>query len=565
MYKKLHNQTELLKRKTEILEKIPDITRDGYSKKKIPVGLDTIIIGSGIGGLSCGAILSKIGKKVLVLEQHYIAGGCTHTFEDKGYEFDTGVHYIGNIEKRKKVFDLLTEKPIEWDQMGKLENGYCYDEINIEGKMYYLRSGEYLFLKEIENTFPDELKNVKRYIQDVKKIASKDMFFLLKVIKWKWLSGFLNLIAGRQFRKYLHMTALEGVQQYTSNKELQAVLLGQFGDYGKLPSKESFFLHCSIVNHYLNGGWFPRGGSSMIAKQLIPTILHSGGRVLVRKKVKQILVNAKKQAYGVEMENGDKIFAKTIISACGIPNTWKRLVDKQFVPKSIKQNIDDLGVSCSFMYVFVGMKCTPETLQLRSSNIWHWPDKDYDKMMNEFDKYPLIAPMPMFIGFPCAKDSMWNTRYPNKSNAVILTMMKYEHVKQWEKEKQGKRGKDYEDFKQKMGNRILEEGLYHYYPEARKYVDYVEVASPLTFNHYINSLQGEAYGLENYPSRFKTIDWLRPETHIENLFLTGQDICTLGITGALMSGVITTSRICNYGTLLDLVSGRNIIQDLSNL
>jgi Phytoene dehydrogenase and related proteins len=56
---------------------------------------------------------------VLVLEQHYIAGGCTHTFEDKGYEFDTGVHYIGNIEKRKQVLDLLTEETIEWDQVGE--------------------------------------------------------------------------------------------------------------------------------------------------------------------------------------------------------------------------------------------------------------------------------------------------------------------------------------------------------------------------------------------------------------------------------------------------------------
>ena len=126
-FTKLKNKDSLQKRKKEIMEKVKDITRDGYSKKKIPENLDTIIIGSGIGGLTCGALLSKLGKKVLVLEQHYIAGGCTHTFEDKGFEFDTGIHYIGNIEKRMKILDLITEKKIEWDQMGELENGYCYD------------------------------------------------------------------------------------------------------------------------------------------------------------------------------------------------------------------------------------------------------------------------------------------------------------------------------------------------------------------------------------------------------------------------------------------------------
>ena len=73
----------------KILKRVKNITRDGYTRKKVPENLDAIVIGSGIGGLTCAALLSKVGKKVLVLEQHYIAGGCTHTFEDKGYEFDT--------------------------------------------------------------------------------------------------------------------------------------------------------------------------------------------------------------------------------------------------------------------------------------------------------------------------------------------------------------------------------------------------------------------------------------------------------------------------------------------
>ena len=96
---------------------------------KVPAELDVIVIGSGIAGLTCAGYLARAGQRVLVLEQHYIAGGCTHTFEEGGVEFDTGVHYVGNIAKRRKYLNLITDTPVEWDQLGTAENGWVYDEV----------------------------------------------------------------------------------------------------------------------------------------------------------------------------------------------------------------------------------------------------------------------------------------------------------------------------------------------------------------------------------------------------------------------------------------------------
>ena len=62
----------------------------GFKETKIPPNLDAVVIGSGVGGLSAAVLLSRVGKKVLVLEQHDVAGGCCHTFIEKGFEFDTG-------------------------------------------------------------------------------------------------------------------------------------------------------------------------------------------------------------------------------------------------------------------------------------------------------------------------------------------------------------------------------------------------------------------------------------------------------------------------------------------
>lgn len=68
----------------------PFVPGAGFSLDKVPGDLDVIVVGSGIGGLTAAATLAKAGKKVLVLEQHDQAGGCCHTYIEKGFEFDVG-------------------------------------------------------------------------------------------------------------------------------------------------------------------------------------------------------------------------------------------------------------------------------------------------------------------------------------------------------------------------------------------------------------------------------------------------------------------------------------------
>ena len=135
------------------------------------------------------------------------------------------------------------------------------------------------------------------------------------------------------------------------------MLCGQFGDYGPTPKKASFFIHASIVNHYLEGGYYPEGGSSQIAKKIIPTITNSGGAVLVGKKVQKILINTyKNSAFGVEMENGDRIFAKKIVSNVGVYNTFKKLITAPKITKYYKNIFDNIKQSVSHIYLFVKLK-----------------------------------------------------------------------------------------------------------------------------------------------------------------------------------------------------------------
>lgn len=540
------------------------IDRDRYNKKKIPEDIDVIVIGSGIGGLSTAGFLSRVGKKVLVIEKHYIAGGCMHTFEEKGVEHETGIHYIGNIEKRKPILDLITKNKIEWCKLGR-DNDNIYDIIVINDKQYNFRSGEKNFIKDMIEYFPNEADAINKYVKLIKNVSQKDLFFNIKIIRPALLRRLLYNFVSEEYKKYVNRSAYDIISSLTKNEELIAVLCGQFGDYGPPPKKASFFVHASIANHYLEGGYYPRGGPSELTKQIIPIIEESGGRVLVGKGVKEIIIQDNK-AIGVELENSKKIYAKKIISSVGLRNTFNKLIkEDKYVDVTYKNLINKIPESTSFIYLFVNLKGNPEDLGLKSSNIWIWPDRDYDKMIKIFEKDPIHNPIPLFIACSCAKDDSWNENFPGKSNAIVLTMAKKEWFKEWEEKRCMHRGEDYNNFKEVFANRMFEEGLYKYYPKTRGNVEHYDIGTPLSIQHYINSYSGEAYGLDSTPYRYTKAYDLCPDTKVKNLFLTGQDICTLGFTGALMGGVLTAHSVLGYGNIVDLLTNRNLISDLQNM
>ena len=124
-----------------------------YKRDKIEGNYDVIIIGSGLGGMTTAAFLAKEGKKVLVLERHYVAGGFTHVFKRKGYEWDVGVHYIGDVHRdtmMKKMFDYICEVPIEWADMGEV-----YDKMIFGDQVYEYRKGKENFKHKMKEYFPE--------------------------------------------------------------------------------------------------------------------------------------------------------------------------------------------------------------------------------------------------------------------------------------------------------------------------------------------------------------------------------------------------------------------------
>lgn len=80
-----------------------------------------MVLGGGVSGLACASVLSKLNKKVLVLERNGKAGGCMHTFRKADLDFDTGFHYVGNDPALHFLLNLVLSDPVEWNIFDEID------------------------------------------------------------------------------------------------------------------------------------------------------------------------------------------------------------------------------------------------------------------------------------------------------------------------------------------------------------------------------------------------------------------------------------------------------------
>lgn len=511
----------------------------------------TIFIGSGMGCLSAAAILAKEGHKVLILEQHYTPGGFTHVFKRKGFEWDVGIHYIGDMQREKsamkKLFDYVTNGALKWADMGEV-----YDKIIIGDRSYNLVKGLKNFKQQLIDYFPEEKEAIQKYIDTIfaaNRTAGK--FYMNKALP-PFLSKLLYGWMTKPFLKYSDQTTDEVIRKLTKNEELIKVLCGQYGDYGLAPKQSSFFMHSTVVKHYFGGGSFPIGGSSQIVKTIDPIIENAGGTIVINAEVDKILVE-NNRATGVIMTDGKSILASNIVSGAGLITTYEKLIPAELVKKhGLKSQLEKINPSVSHACLYIGLKGEPDELELPKNNLWIYPEgENHDEIvaryLNDIEQdFPVI-----YVSFPAAKDPDWTNRYPGKSTIDIITLLPYEVFSDWENSRWMKRGESYEELKEKISKRLLEK-LYEQLPQVKGKIEHYELSSPLSTKHFLNYSKGEIYGLDHSPSRFRQ-KFLVPRTPIKNFYLTGQDIVTAGIGGALFSGLLTASAMTGKNFMKKIV------------
>jgi all-trans-retinol 13,14-reductase len=513
---------------------------------------DVVIVGSGIGALSAAALLAKrAGKRVLVLERHYTAGGYTHVFRRPGYEWDVGIHYVGEFHRPgsmlASLFDYVSDRGVAWEPMGDV-----YDRMIIGGQSFDYVAGPARFRDTMRQYFPGEAGAIDKYLDLVKAtVRSMQLYYAEKVIPSP-LAFLIGPALRWPFLRHARRTTLEVLQGLTNNKLLIGVLTGQWGDYGLPPAQSSFAMHAILAHHYLHGAAYPVGGASRIAAAIAPVIEAAGGQILVNAEVAGIVVEGN-TAIGVEMSDGRVIRAKTVISGTGAINTFGRLLPEPVAERhGLRNKLRAVEPSHSYVNLYVGMRHSDRELGLEKTNLWIYSTPDHDKNVADY-LADMNKPLPVaYISFPSAKDPEFQERFPTRSTIQVIGAARYDWFKQWEDERWQRRGEGYQDLKDRFKERLLET-LYEHVPQVRGKVDHAEVSTPLSNRHFSNYGRGELYGLAHSPARFQE-RFLRPRTPVRNLFLTGQDITSCGVAGGLAAGVLCASAILNRNLLSAIVA-----------
>lgn len=472
---------------------------------------DVIIIGSGLGGLACAHILSKAGKKVLVLERGNQPGGCLQSYCRDGRTFDTGFHYVGGLDEGQSlhgVFQMLGLDRLPWKRMDD-----AFDRIRIGEQDFAFMQGFENFSNSLQDYFPTEKEGIRQYIHLLKRTVQKPMDMLNPTAE---TASFLSTLMDTNAWQYLHRTFRDelpiNVISATSLKmELRKESLSLFT-----------FLHGN--SSFIESSWRLQGAGSLIADSLVRDIRRYGGEIVCQATVDE-LIEKDKRLTCARCSNGNVYESQWFVSDVHPAVTCSWIRQSECLRNIYRRRICSLENTFGMLTVSLAVK--PDTVRY-----FNWNQYIYRKP-DVWTFHMQTAPTGGLL--VCAHPPEDNSEYVKQID--LLTPMTWDRWSAWSTTHVGHRGEAYKEMKRKLADECVELAG-RFIPDLRTKIEHTYVSTPLTYRDYTGSPEGSAYGLrKDCNNPLMTI--LSPRTPIPNLLLTGQNLMLHGIHGVTMTALNT--------------------------
>lgn len=480
---------------------------------------DVVIIGSGLGGLACGAVLSKEGFRVCVLEKNKLPGGCFQSFRRHGRLLDTGIHYIGSMDEGEilrhyfsyfGILDLLKMRRMEEE---------AFDLIYYQGKAYPYAMGHTRFIETLSREFPKERENIRRYAEALCAVGAS--IGREQLCRGKFSAGTLDNFS---------VSAWDRVCSFTSDPVLRQVLSGSVLLYGGNRSVSTFYHHAIITNSYLQGAWRLVDGSMQVTDALAGVIRQNGGTVLTNAEATALCVTGDKIG-AVEVNRSERLESRYVISSLH-PAVTLGLVEKNtLIRKATLSRLQSLPYSYGFFSVYLLQK--PGTTVYENRNYF---------VIGEDDAWYATARPDDTRVTTCMISMQPSSASPLYTDVVcLLCPMYFSEVERWRDTTPGRRGAAYEEFKERKARELIAFAE-RYYPGLSSHTERVVTTTPLSYRDYTGTPGGSAYGIvKDYKNPLVSLVPVR--TRISNLLLTGQNLNVHGALGVTLTAMRTCGEL----------------------
>jgi len=496
---------------------------------------DIVIIGSGMGGLVCADILGREGYTVCVLEKNKQIGGSLQTYVRDRVIFDSGVHYLGGLGKGQNLYQLFKYLGIiDKLKLQKMEED-VFDKIIIENddKEYVFAQGYENFIQHLLKDFPAEEKALRLYCEKIKEVCSKFPLYNLRA------GGDIN-----EKNAALGIDTRTFIESVTTDKKLQAVLVGNNMLYVLQSHKTPFYVHAMILNSYIESSWKCIDGGSDIGKFIAQNIREQGGVIHRNKEVKKIVVEEGK-VIAVALADGSQVQGKYFISNMHPVRTLE-MTETPLIKNVYRNRVKHLENSIGGFVINIVFK-KRSFKYLKHNYYYHKDGHIWNMSAHTEENWPLC-----YAVFFSASSRSGDFA----ESMTILAYMRYDEVKQWDNTSNtisavADRGKTYEQFKKQKAETLLD-CIEEKFSGLRDCIEKYYTATPLSYRDYIGNDDGSMYGIvKDYRNPLKT--FISPRTKLPNLYLTGQNLNLHGILGAAMSGLVTCTAFLGNENIINKI------------
>ncbi len=502
---------------------------------------DYVILGAGLGGLAAAACLTQQGNRVLILEKHYLPGGCCHTFDYGEYSFCADVHYISQCAPGHTIAQFLNyiERNVSFNSL----DPDCIDRVITPEADFKIPLEWENLRSRLLTTYPLEARAINRYCDEIKQVH-QEMHKLVREVRWfdqKWYDWL-------KLPKYWHLFlrrdwTLQNLYDHVGlSPKLQAVLAGQSGDYALPPEEIALLTHTALVWDYSEGAYYPKHHFRDFVNTIVEAITNGGGVIEYSTAVEHLIVE-KGRIIGA-IANGKKYQAKiAYISDLDPKLTVQLMHNPEALSKQEYQRLTNYEYSASAFNIYLGLdsRFVPERYGIGNWNIWYYPtgnlNQEYQKQLAGDMSQPWI-----FLSCPTMKSSERGMAPPGHHVLEIATVCPYEafaHLHATDpKAYKAKKRSVYQQMMTSVRDLI---------PDVDSYARMKVYGTPTTSEFYLGQPQGNIYGAKLVPKQVG-LNRLGYATELPNLFFVGASAGYPSVPGVIGNGM----------DVVELISGQSV-------